>query len=275
MNVLLLGSDNRGDARAAEAQAAAGTPADQRSDMIMLVHIPADRQKIYGISIPRDLWVDIPGYGQSKINAALGLGGMPLVAKTVGSLFNTHIDHTAMLDFEGFKTITDGLGGIDVDVTFPFTSTHDSRHDFPAGINHLNGAEALEFVRERYAFSDGDFQRIRNQQTFLKAVIGKFMSASTLTSPATVRNVVNAVRPYLIVDQGLDAETLVHLAFSLRNVKPQDAVLFRVPTAGFGVSTDGQSIVLQDPAAISALATALAEGKLTDYVAANGFENGN
>ena len=74
-----MGSDSRGDFRAEEAQAAAGSPADQRADVLMLVHIPADRQKVYGISIMRDTWVDIPGYGEAKINAGLELGGVPLM----------------------------------------------------------------------------------------------------------------------------------------------------------------------------------------------------
>ncbi|QCO99661.1 LytR family transcriptional regulator [Arthrobacter sp. 24S4-2] len=275
MNVLIMGSDSRGDPRAEEAQAAAGTPADQRSDVLMLIHIPADRQKIYGISILRDTWVDIPGYGASKINAGLELGGIPLMVRTVETLFNTHIDETVMLGFGGLWAATDALGGVDVNVAVPFTSSIDSRHYFPAGINHLTGGQALEFVRERYAFADGDYQRVRNQQTFLKAVISKFMSAGTLTNPATVMNVVNAVRPHWTMSAGLTPEAMMRLGFSLRDVGPEDAIFFRLPDGGFGTSADGQSIVLQNPAAIGAVSAALANGTLADYVAANGFEGGN
>ncbi|CAN7501121.1 LCP family protein [Arthrobacter sp. LjRoot14] len=275
MNVLIIGSDSRGDSRAEEAQAAAGTPADQRGDVLMLIHIPADRQKIYGISIMRDMWVNIPGYGESKINAGLELGGIPLMVRTVESVFNTHIDHAVMVSFPGLWAATDALGGVDVNVTVPFQSTHDTRQNFPAGINHLTGGQALEFVRERYAFADGDFQRIRNQQTFLKAVISKFMSAGTLTNPQTVLDVVNAVRPHWTVSPGLTVETMARLGYSLRDVGPEDAIFFRLPDGGFGTSTDGQSIVLQNPAAIGAVSAALASGTLADYVAANGFQNGN
>ena len=275
MNVLLMGSDSRGDSRAEEAQAAAGTPADQRADLLMLIHIPADRQRIYGISIMRDTWVDIPGYGQAKINAGLELGGIPLMVRTVETLFNTHIDHTVMTDFTGFKRATDALGGVDVNVTVPFTSTHDSGHTFTAGINRLTGAQALEFVRERYAFADGDFQRIRNQQTFLKALVAKFMSAGTLTKPDTVVGVVRAVRPHLILDQAFTPDNLWRLGYSLREVGPGDAIFFRLPDGGFSFSTDGQSIILQNPAAVGAVSAALANGTLADYVAANGFQGGN
>lgn len=274
-NILIIGSDSRGDSRAEEAQAAAGTPADQRADVLMLVHVPADRQKIYGISIMRDMWVNIPGRGEAKINAGLELGGIPLMVQTVESLFSTHIDHTVMVDFPGLWAATDALGGVDVNVTVPFTSTHDTRHSFSAGINHLTGGQALEFVRERYAFADGDYQRIRNQQTFLKAVIGKFMSAGTLTNPETVTNVVNAVRPHWTVSPGLTVETMARLGYSLRDVGAEDAVFFRLPDGGFGFSTTGQSIVFQNPAAVGAVSAALANGTLADYVAANGLQGGN
>lgn len=275
MNLLIIGSDSRGDSRAEEAQAAAGTPADQRADVLMLVHIPADRQKIYGISIMRDTWVAIPGYGEAKINAGLELGGRPLMVRTVEGLFNTRIDHTVMVDFKGFWDATNALGGVDVNVTVPFTSTHDTRHNFPAGVNRLDGGAALEFVRERYAFADGDFQRIRNQQTFLKAFISKFMSAGTLSNPETVMGVVNALRPHLQVDQGFTPEVMVRLGYSLRDVGPEDAILFRLPDGGFGFSTDGQSIVYQNPGAVGAISAALASGTLADYVAANGLQGGN
>lgn len=275
LNILLLGSDSRADARQQEAQAAAGTPADQRSDAIMLVHVPAGRQGIYGISIMRDLWVDIPGHGPSKINAALGLGGIPLAVRTVESMFKLHIDHTVMVDFEGFKGLTDALGGIDVDVQVPFTSSLPGGRAFPAGVNRLDGAAALDFVRERYAFPDGDYQRVRDQQQFLRSVIAKAMSAGTLGSRDTVRNMVVSVLPFMSVDQGFTAETLVRLGSSLRGLRPEDGVFFTLPTAGTGFSADGQSIVLPDNAAIAAISAALADGKLADYVAANGFEHGN
>ncbi|MBT2538249.1 LCP family protein [Arthrobacter sp. ISL-69] len=275
LNILLIGSDSRGDFRAEEAQAAAGTPADQRGDVLMLIHIPADRQRVYGISIMRDMWVNIPGYGESKVNAGLELGGTPLMVRTVETLFNTHIDHAVMVDFKGLWDATNALGGVDVNVTVPFTSTHDTRHSFPAGINHLDGGAALEFVRERYAFADGDFQRIRNQQTFLKAFIGKFMSEGTLSNPAMVMLLVNTLRPFVLVDPGLTPETLVRLGFSMRGVGAEDAMFFRLPDGGFGTSTTGQSIVFQNPAAVAAVSAALANGTLADYVAANGFEGGN
>ena len=275
LNILLVGSDSRGNFREEEAQAAAGGFGDQRSDALVLLHLPADRQKAYGISIMRDLWVDIPGRGESKINDALSFGGMPLVVQTVEALLGAHIDHTVMIDFEGFKGLTDALGGIEVDVKLPFTSTHDSKHDFPAGVNRLNGAAALEFVRERKAFSDGDYQRVRNQQTFLRAVLAKAVKDGALTGRDTVRQLVTTVLPYVWLDPGFSAQALESVGFSLRSMGPENAVFFTLPTAGTGTSRDGRSIVLQDPAAIAAVAAALRENRLDEYVSTNGLQGGN
>lgn len=275
LNILLVGSDSRGNFREQEAAAAAGGFADQRSDALVLVHLPADRQQLYGMSIPRDLWVDIPGYGGAKINEALSVGGMPLVIRTVERLFGAPINHTVMMDFEGFKGLTDALGGVEVDVRLPFTSTHDSRHHFPAGVNVLNGATALEFVRERMAFRDSDFQRVRNQQAFLKAVLAKAGREGALASRAAVSQLVTTVLPYLWLDSGLTPGALASLGLSLRSLDAGNAVFFTLPTAGVGTSTTGQSIVLPDWAAITAVGAALRENRLGGYVAAYGLQGGN
>ena len=272
LNILLIGSDSRVNERAA---AAAGSVSDQRADALVLIHLPADRQSVYGISIMRDLWVDIPGHGPAKINSALSLGGTPLMAQTVGALLGQRIDHTVMLDFQGFAALTDALGGVDVDIKRPFTGTVDDRVHFPAGVHRLNGVQALAFVRERHAFTDGDYQRVRNQQTFLKAVMAKLASEGALADRDTVRKLVTTVLPHVTLDASFTMESLEHLAFSLRSTAPSSGVFFMLPTAGTGNSSDGQSIVLQAPAATAALSAALGSGTLARYVAAHNLQNGN
>jgi len=271
LNILVMGSDSRG---ATTEEATAGAGSNQRADTLMLVHIPADRSKIYSISLMRDLWVGIPDHGQAKINAALAFGGVPLMVQTVESIFGQRIDHIAMIDFEGFVGMTDALGGVRVDIPAPFVSYHD-QIAFAAGPNTLDGEHALEFVRERYAFADGDYQRVRNQQAFVKALLAKNLSADTLLNPLKVHNVVSAMAPFISVDGGLDAATLAGLAVELKDVRPNDMVMFTLPTRGTGTSTDGQSIVLTDPAAINAISRAMAADTLGDYVATNGLMGGN
>jgi LCP family protein required for cell wall assembly len=272
LNILLVGSDSRVNERAA---AAAGSASDQRGDALVLIHLPADRQGMYGVSIMRDLWVDIPGHGPAKINSALSAGGLPLMTQTVEALLGTHIDHTVMLDFQGFAALTDALGGVDVDIKQPFTGTVDDKVHFPAGVNRLNGLQALAFVRERHAFADGDFQRVRNQQAFLKAVLAKLAAEGRLTDRGTARALISTVLPHVTLYPGVTLATLEDLAFSLRHTDPGRAVFLTLPTAGTGTSRDGQSIVLQDPAATAALAAALRSGDLAGYVAANRLQNGN
>lgn len=265
MNILLIGSDSRGNAREQAANTAAtGASSDHRADSLMLVHVPADRHTFYVVSLMRDLWVDIPGYGGSKINASLEVGGIDLVTRTVESLLGTHIDHTVMLDFHGFKLLTDGLGGIDVNVTLPFQSTHETQHVFTAGVNHLDGQAALEFCRERYAFVDGDYQRVRNQQTFLRAVLARLTSGGALNDVNAVRALVNFAGSSLTVDQGFDPVSVAILAYSLRNTDPNAAGFVTLPTAGVG-NIGGASVVLPDYGGINALAAALREGRIAEY----------
>lgn len=272
INVLVMGSDSRG---ATETDAVNGTATDQRADALILMHIPVDRKNIYAISIMRDLWVNIPGHGEAKINAALALGGTPLMIQTVESIFKQRIDHVAMVDFEGFKGLTDAMGGVDVNIKVPFSSSSLNGRHFGSGQNTLNGDEALAFVRERYAYADGDYQRVRNQQDYLKAVIKKSIDGQTLANPVTVSNMVAALSPFVSVDKSLDAATLGSLALELKDVRQQNTVMFTLPTRGTGTSTDGQSIVLTHPEAIQHVSDALATDTVGEYVAANHFQNGN
>jgi LCP family protein required for cell wall assembly len=237
--------------------------------MIMLIHLPADRQKVFGISIMRDNWVTIPGYGESKINAGLALGGPQLVVDTVSSLLNVHIDHYMMTDFDNFKILTDALGGIEVNVTLPFTATFDTHHTFTPGINKLDGQAALEFVRERYAFPDGDYQRVRDQQTFMRGIMNLLLSTGKVRDPATAIALIALVAPHLTVDPSFDSTTMAAMGFALRHLDPAAAVFFTLPTLGTGTSPDGQSIVIPDYPGIAEVGAALRGDSMDAYVAAH------
>ncbi len=267
MNILVLGSDSRS---ASVDTAEKGAPSDQRSDSMMLLHVPADRKNIYITSIMRDTWVDIPGHGSAKINAAMAFGGVPLVVQTVEGILGARIDHVAVIDFEGFKSMTDALGGVEVNVPIAFNARN---FDFAKGKQVLSGDKALVFVRERYSFADGDYQRVKNQQLFLKALLGKFLTAETLTDPAKISAVVDQVSPYVSVDQSLDAVAVGKLALELRSVRSGDVQSFTLPNSGTGWSADGQSIVVPDQGAIDALKKALKEDKVGEYLKVQGIAN--
>ncbi|BDZ39207.1 hypothetical protein GCM10025863_18210 [Microbacterium suwonense] len=118
MNILMLGSDTR---------TGLGGGLDsirgQRADTMLLVHLPADRSGVQVISFMRDNWVDIPGYGANKLNAALAFGGVPLLVQTLETLVDVPIDHVMITDFEGFTGLTDALDGVTVDNQIAFRET--------------------------------------------------------------------------------------------------------------------------------------------------------
>ncbi len=168
---LLVGSDSRDPD-------AEGPPGD-RADVIMIMRITGPRNQVQFISIPRDSWVPIPGRGLNKINAAYAFGGPTLLIQTVEQLTGVRIDHFAAVDFFGFKEITDALGGVDVRVA---ETTSQGGVTFEQGLNHLNGAEALIYVRQRKGLPGGDLDRVQRQQNYLRAVMGR---SSSRTCSAT------------------------------------------------------------------------------------------
>jgi len=266
MNILVIGSDTR-DVPAREAAAhtaATGEPSDQRADTLMVVHVPADRRSLYLISINRDNWVDIPGFGSAKINAGLQYGGIDLETATVQQLLGITIDHTLMLDFGGFKILVDGLGGIDVNVPIAFQSTIDTQHVFSAGMNHLDGQAALEFSRERHAFTDGDFQRVRDQQIMLRAILSRLTAGGALNDVNAVRSLVDFASCCLTVDRGFDPVQAAMLAYSLRNLDVNAIGTMTLPTAGSGFVA-GQSVLFPDYGGIAAVGAALREGRIADF----------
>lgn len=263
LNILLLGSDARGGS--GETENLPGVPNAGRSDTMMLVHVPGDRKNIYVTSIMRDTWVPIPGKGTHKINAALSYGGVPLAVQTIETLLDTRIDHVASIDFEGFQGLTDALGGVDIDVPIGFSGGN-SGLTLQKGPTHMNGDQALGFVRERWAFKDGDYQRVRNQQIFVKAVLGKLLDKDTLTNPGRISAAVNELSPYVSVDETLNAAAVGRLGLSLKNVRSDNIHFFTLPNKGTGWSKDRQSIVLPDNGAIDDLANALATDDVAKFM---------
>lgn len=265
INILLLGSDSRDTT---DTDATVDDIGGFRTDAIMLAQVSADRQNVTVMSIMRDNWVPIQGHGDAKINAAAAFGGVPLAVNTVENFVDSRIDHVAIIDFESFKGLTDAVGGVTVHNDIPFTSLHGG-HTFAEGDVTLSGNEALGFVRERYAFADGDYQRARNQQIYLKGLLSQILSKDTLTSPGKITGTFNALKPYLIVDQNLTLNAAVGLGVDLRDIRNDDITFFTSPTLGTGTSGDGQSIVLPDWESLKGLREAVRAGTLHQYAAAH------
>jgi LCP family protein required for cell wall assembly len=238
MNVLLLGSDSRNPDTTAS-----------RSDTIMLLHLDADHQHAYGISIPRDTWVYIPagntphGNTHAKINSAYAWGGIPLAVTTVETFTGVRIDHVVLIDFAGFQHVVDALGGVDMTVDKTITSIFPPHRTFNQGRQHFTGAEALDYVRQRYQYPDGDFTRERHQWQLLNALLDKATDTGTLTNPGRLTTLAQAVTGSVTVDQSFD---LVDVALQLRDLRSSDITFLTNPNLGTGWE-DGQSVVLPDP----------------------------
>uniref|UniRef100_UPI0038B59934 LCP family protein n=1 Tax=Plantactinospora veratri TaxID=1436122 RepID=UPI0038B59934 len=242
-NILILGSDTRDPSNTG----------GSRSDTIILAHLPADRSSAQLVSIPRDTWVNVPkskdgkhGGRDAKINAAYAWGGIPLMVQTVEKFTGVRVDHVALVDFAGFKEIVDALGGVQITVEESFTSTHSllpsGRREFKKGTQVMDGAQALDYARERYAFKDGDFARIRHQQQVIRAILDKAASGGTLANPAKLNSFVRASADAVSVDKTL---SMLDMGMELRHLRSGNLTFVTSPTQGTG-QVGSESVVFAD-----------------------------
>jgi LCP family protein required for cell wall assembly len=187
-NILLLGTDHSNNGQA-------GRSSDQHSDSMMLLRTDPTRHRLIFLSIPRDLRASIPGHGESKINAAMQIGGPPLAVSTVSGFTGLPINHVVIVDFGAFKTLIDGVGGIDINVPEPILSNRfdcpyksQQRCDqwqgwrFHKGVQHMDGQRALIYSRireNRLNPGDSDITRALRQQDVMQQTLSKLASAST------------------------------------------------------------------------------------------------
>src|SRR4051795_7262547 len=238
VTLLLVGSDTRG-------HRANGEDPDGRSDAIMIARFSADREHAQLISIPRDSWVDISGHGKNKINASYAFGGPTLLIQTVEQLTKVRIDHYVAIDFDGIIQVTDDLGGVDVVVA---EKTTNGPYTFPAGVNHLNGDQARWYLGQRHGLPGGDFDRVRRQQQYLKAMFGRLFSSDTFTDPSRLDSAMRAVTGAVSIDDSLGTGDLLALAYSMRNVTPGNVDFFTAPVLGTGMEGPASVVYLNQVA---------------------------
>lgn len=242
------------------------------------MHIPSDHRQAYLVSIPRDLYVPIPesanadcGSGQrAKINAAFAFGGLPLAVRTVECFTDVRLDHVVAIDFAGFKQVTDALGGVDLNVERTVTSIHKPYRTFTKGMNHMNGAEALDWIRQRKQFPDGDFARMRHQQEFLRALLDKAASTGTLSNPKKLNAFLQSVTDAVTVDKDF---SLVDMAVQFRNLRGENLTFVTSPNSGSDM-VDGESVVVSDQEKALAMYRAMSADTMADWVKANQPQKG-
>jgi LCP family protein required for cell wall assembly len=237
LNILLMGSDTRqGQGHGFGNASLLG---GARSDTTMLVHLPADRKSALVVSIPRDSMVQIPacktGDGSTypahlgMFNEAFSLGGPGCTMHTVESLTGIYIDHFMVVDFRGFQSMVDALGGIQV--CLPTAIDDPKSHlNLPAGISTVHGTEALAYVRARYIGNGSDISRITRQQAFLSSVVNKVRSAGTLLNPIKLYKFLDAATKSLTTDPSLaHLSALRDLADQVRSIPPSKITFMTTP----------------------------------------------
>ena len=253
-NWLIVGSDSRDGLTQAEIdQLHLGDQGANASDSLMLLHMGTGKPVL--ISIPRDSYVDIPGYGMNKINAALAYGGPSLLIKTVESVTGLRIDHYMGIGFEGLVSVVNTVGGVRICLPTALDDP-DSGVNLPAGCQNLNGTEALAFVRDRHSFATEDLQRIQDQRAFLAALLSKATSPGVYLNPFTSLPFASTAASSIAVDKGTSVYDLLQVASALRS--PETGT---VPIANANYETSAGDAVQWDQAQALELFKALQAGK--------------
>ncbi|HEX5596108.1 MAG TPA: LCP family protein [Micromonosporaceae bacterium] len=262
LNYLFVGSDRR----------AKNPDAGERSDTIMIAHIPAELDRAYLVSVPRDLLVDIPphpatgfGGGRDKINAAFQFGhggrdGTQLLSSTLTRLTGLRFDGAVIINFAGFEKVIDMVGGVEVCLDREVHSIHTGTV-FPPGCQQMDGPKALDFARQRYDLPGGDFDRQRHQQQLVRALLQQVADTNLLTSPIKADQIIRGIGSTLTVDtNGVPTEDL---AFALRGIDPESMSGLRVPANPQMI--DDTSYMLLDQEAES-LFRSLREAKMQNWI---------
>jgi LCP family protein required for cell wall assembly len=279
-DILLVGLDSRTDAhdnplpRQVLSQLRAGNNEGELTDTMILVRIPNDGRHAVAISLPRDLYVELPeGYGKHKLNSAFTraksataerlvaqgvdpatvrtesiAAGRKLLLEAVRDLTGIGIDHYAEVNLLGFALLTDAVGGVPVCLLAP---VHDrfSGANFPAGPQLISGADALAFVRQRHGLPRGDLDRIVRQQAYLASLASKILTAGTLANPSRVHQLINAAQQSLVLDEGFD---VLDFAARMQGLTAGNVMFETVPVLGDGDSESDGSVLKVDPEAVRA-----------------------
>ncbi|OHV41856.1 MULTISPECIES: LCP family protein [Pseudofrankia] len=241
VNILLLGDDSRdGTGNEYGGEAVEGN----RSDTTIIAHFDKDgtatllsfpRDELVKVVVPTSAAKDVPRDGKDKLTNVMTYGGVPGLITTLEALTDLHIDHTIKIDLAGFKQITDAIGGVTVCVTrMPNGSTTNLNDNFSQwhgqlGENHLNGDQALAFVRTRHALGD-ERLRILRQQQFLSKLLTQATSTGVLTNPAKITALLGAVGGAIEMDSGLGQTELIKLADRVSKLGSGKVKFVTVPT---------------------------------------------
>ena len=278
-DILLVGSDSRSDAQGNRlsddelSMLRAGDEENDNTDTIMVIRVPNDGSSATAVSIPRDAYISDDDYGNMKINGVYGAhkdarqaelveqgfsndaelesrskeSGREGLIDAVSDLTGITVDHYAEIGLLGFVLLTDAVGGVDVCLNEAVNEPL-SGADFSAGRQTLGGSDALSFVRQRHGLPRGDLDRIVRQQAFMASLVNQVLSSGTLTNPAKLSALADAVMRSVIIDEGWD---VMGFATQLQNLAGGNVTFTTIPVTSIdGVGDYGESVVTVDPAQV-------------------------
>ena len=259
---LLVGSDSR-EGLTAEEQKELGVGRDtggRRTDSIILVHTPGGSGKPVVISVPRDSYLEIPGEGRNKVNAAFAIGGPKLLAETLERATGLPIDGYVEIGFGGFASVVDSLGGVEMCV--PRDIQDDKAHiDLKKGCQVLDGRNALGYVRARYSDPKGDLGRAERQRQFLGAVMKQAATPSTVLLPWRWWGFTHSAASGVIVGEDTSVVDSYRILSTMRKVSSDEALSLVVPLSSTNTTTRAGSSVIWDEDRAADLFTMLREGQ--------------
>lgn len=274
-NILLIGSDSRADGNGDKTNSD-GKEDTAQSDTLMIAHLAADRQHITVLSVPRDLQVLAPTckrweYPKSrklstevepvsattkwKITNAYSVGGPACSVAAVQKLTGLRIDRVVEIDFKGFKSMVDALGGIRMNICKPIRDNELGLIVAQGGEQTIQGDQALSLVRARKVPDDGvgnDYGRIRRQQVVLSTMLRQITSAGTLLSPSKLDKFLHAFVDATYTDR-VDVDTLINLAHQLGNLEPGKVTFYTLPAHTSTTNQDYQVMDAKADAIFAAL----------------------
>ncbi|WP_298888036.1 LCP family protein [uncultured Serinicoccus sp.] len=257
VTILLVGTDSR------DPSSMGG-----HSDTIMLLHLPADREDVALISLTRDMWVDIPGLGQGKINSAFARGGTDTLLATVSDLLGgVEIDYVLQSNFQGFINLTRWLEGFEVDnqhASSVVVGSTGREVVFEEGEIWLENTDGLIYARQRQTLPLGDLDRTERQRAVLIGMMERLQERLE-EDPQDFPELVANLRDNVKVTGDLDVADFVALAPLLTELDPEDTISLMVPITGFDM-IQGQSVNIVDREQTAALGQAVREDSIEAYV---------
>jgi len=264
MNVLLVGSDSRSNVDESLAETTGKEVEGDRtglSDTMMILHIDPVAESAAILSIPRDLYVTIPGQGRDRINSAFAIGGPELLIQTIQEGLGIQVNHYAEVDFQGFKNIVDTVGGLSVYLAAPARDTKTGLDQPDGGCVKLDGFQSLAYVRSRFyeTYEAGrwvqdptsDIGRIQRQQDFIRRMMKKAVSQG-LGNPLTLNRLIGIGVNNLTIDRTMSTKDMVTVARRFKSLDPNKVDMQTLPATDY-TTPGGASVLLLDEEAAQPL----------------------